>query len=176
MATGVCRRNGRNSSIPNPARKTPGDFIATAYFCHDLNLMVKYARLLNLSQDASVFEGKAQAMKEAFNRKFYNAAEAKYANGTQTSCVLPLAFGLVPPGDESRVFQRLAGKIVNETNGHIGTGLIGGQWLMRVLSDNGRPDLAYAMAAKTAYSWGYMIANGATTIWELWNGNTADRP
>ncbi len=159
----------------DPARKTPGDFIATAYFCHDLNLMVKYARLLNLSQDASVFEGKAQAMKEAFNRKFYNAAEAKYANGTQTSCVLPLAFGLVPPGDESRVFQRLAGKIVNETNGHIGTGLIGGQWLMRVLSDNGRPDLAYAMAAKTAYpSWGYMIANGATTIWELWNGNTAD--
>ena len=46
---------------------------------------------------------------------------------------------------------------------------------MRVLSDNGRPDLAYGMACKTEYpSWGYMIANGATTIWELWNGNTAD--
>ncbi len=159
----------------DPARKTPGDFIATAYFCHDLDLMTQYAKLLNLSQDEAQFSEKAAAMKAAFNEKFYNAAEAKYANGTQTSCVLPLAFRLVPQGDEARVFQRLVDKIETETKGHIGTGLIGGQWLMRVLSDNGRPDLAYGMATKTDYpSWGYMIANGATTIWELWNGNTAD--
>lgn len=159
----------------DPARKTPGDFIATAYFCHDLNLMAKYAGLLNLTDDQKEFSDRAAAMKAAFNTKFYNAAEAKYVNGTQTSCVLPLAFGLVPSGDEKRLFQRLVDKIEQETNGHIGTGLIGGQWLMRVLSDNGRPDLAYAMASKTSYpSWGYMIANGATTIWELWNGNTAD--
>jgi len=159
----------------DPARKTPGDFIATAYFCHDLALMAKYARLLNRPEDEQEFLGKAESMKTAFNRKFYAAEEAKYVNGTQTSCVLPLAFGLVPQGDEERVFQRLVGKIEKETNGHIGTGLIGGQWLMRVLSDHGRPDLAYGMASKTEYpSWGYMIANGATTIWELWNGNTAD--
>jgi alpha-L-rhamnosidase len=159
----------------DPARKTPGDFIATSYFCHDLNLMAKYAALMNLPEDEKAFKEKAEAMKGAFNAKFYNAGEAKYVNGTQTSCVLPLAFGLVPKGDEKRVFQRLVDKIQNETMGHIGTGLIGGQWLMRVLSDNGRPDIAYAIAAKTTYpSWGYMIENGATTIWELWNGNTAD--
>lgn len=159
----------------DPARKTPGDFIATAYFCHDLNLMAKYAGLLEKPEDQKVFQEKAAAMRDAFNARFYNAADARYVNGTQTSCVLPLAFGLVPPGDEQRVFQRLVDKIEKETKGHIGTGLIGGQWLMRVLSDNGRPDLAYGMACKTEYpSWGYMIANGATTIWELWNGNTAD--
>jgi alpha-L-rhamnosidase len=46
---------------------------------------------------------------------------------------------------------------------------------MRVLSDNGRPDLAYTIATQTTYpSWGYMISKGATTIWELWNGDTAD--
>ncbi|UCD27395.1 MAG: alpha-rhamnosidase, partial [Planctomycetota bacterium] len=51
----------------------------------------------------------------------------------------------------------------------------GCQWLMRVLSDNGRPDVAYTIATQKTYpSWGYMIENGATTIWELWNGNTAD--
>ena len=59
--------------------------------------------------------------------------------------------------------------------GHIGTGLVGGQWLNRVLTDNGRPDLAYTFATNTTYpSWGYMIGKGATTIWELWNGDTAD--
>ena len=46
---------------------------------------------------------------------------------------------------------------------------------MRTLSDNGRPDLAYKIATRTEYpSWGYMVGKGATTIWELWNGNTAD--
>jgi len=44
-----------------------------------------------------------------------------------------------------------------------------------VLTDNGRPDLVYTIASQKDYpSWGYMIENGATTIWELWNGNTAD--
>jgi alpha-L-rhamnosidase len=46
---------------------------------------------------------------------------------------------------------------------------------MRVLTENGRPDLAYKIATQRDYpSWGYMIEHGATTIWELWNGNTAD--
>jgi len=53
--------------------------------------------------------------------------------------------------------------------------LIGGQYLNRVLSDNGRLDLAYTIASQKTYpSWGYMVEQGATTIWELWNGNTAD--
>jgi len=59
---------------------------------------------------------------------------------------------------------------------HLGTGLVGSRWLMRALSDNGRPDLAYALATQTTYpSWGYMVEKGATTFWELWNGDTADR-
>jgi alpha-L-rhamnosidase len=38
----------------------------------------------------------------------------------------------------------------------------------------GRPDLAYRIATNTTYpSWGYMVDKGATTIWELWNGDTA---
>jgi alpha-L-rhamnosidase len=52
---------------------------------------------------------------------------------------------------------------------------VGGQYLMRVLTDNGRPDLAYTIATQQDYpGWGYMIEHGASTIWELWNGNTAD--
>ncbi len=58
---------------------------------------------------------------------------------------------------------------------HISTGVIGTQWLMRGLTDNGQPGMAYALASNKTYpSWGYMTENGATTIWELWNGNTAN--
>jgi len=52
---------------------------------------------------------------------------------------------------------------------------VGTQFLMRTLTENGRGDLAYKLASNKTYpSWGYMVENGATTIWELWNGNTAD--
>ena len=89
--------------------------------------------------------------------------------------LLPLAFGLVPDDLKEKIFAHLVDKIENETHGHIGTGLIGGQYLNRVLSDNGRPDLSYIIASQKDYpSWGYMAEHGATTIWELWNGNTAD--
>ena len=53
--------------------------------------------------------------------------------------------------------------------------MVGCKWLMRVLADNGRPDVAYKLASQTSYpSWGYMVGKGATTIWELWNGDTGD--
>ena len=46
---------------------------------------------------------------------------------------------------------------------------------MRVLTAGGRADLAYTIATQKTYpSWGYMVEKGATTIWELWNGDTAD--
>jgi alpha-L-rhamnosidase len=52
---------------------------------------------------------------------------------------------------------------------------VGAQFLMRTLTDNGRSDLAYEIATQPTYpGWGYMVSKGATTVWELWNGDTAD--
>ena len=159
----------------DPMRQTPGDFLGTAYFHFDLKLMARYANLLGKPQDAEEFLALAERLKTAFNKKFLDEKEAKYANGAETTCVLPIAFGLVPEDVRPRLFQRLADSIMVKGNGHLSTGLIGGQWLMRTLSDNGRPDIALTLAAQDSYpSWGYMIGKGATTIWELWNGDTAD--
>ncbi len=159
----------------DPARKTDKALLATAYFYHDALMMARYAKLLGKAEDAQHFTSLAETLKAAFNQKFFRADKGYYDNGSQTSCVLPLAFGLVPDGQHERVFAHLVNKIATESKGHIGTGLIGGQWLMRVLTANGRPDLAYTIATQKTYpSWGYMVEKGATTIWELWNGDTAD--
>ena len=137
--------------------------------------MARAAEMLGRTADVGRFRGLAAAVKEAFHRRYYNPAAGYYDNGTPTSCVLPLAFDMVPAEARPGVFRRLIETIEVENRGHIGTGLVGGQWLMRVLSDNGKADLALSIAEKTDYpSWGYMIAKGATTIWELWNGDTAD--
>jgi len=159
----------------DPKRETDKTLLATAFFYHDLCLMEQFAKRLGKNEDARRFHEQAAAMKAAFNQKFLNRGLGQYDNGTQTSSVLPLAFGLVPDDMRARVFQHLVDKIQKDSHGHIGTGLVGGQYLMRVLSDNGRPDLVNAIATQADYpSWGYMLEHGATTIWELWNGNTAD--
>ena len=156
-------------------RKTHPTLIATSYFCHDLDLMGRYAKLLGKTQDETRYRDLSMRMAAAMNRKFYDTTKGYYDNGSQTSCVLPLAFGLVPEPERSRVFDHLVGKITGEARGHIATGLVGGQWLNRVLTEGGRPDLVKNFATHTDYpSWGYMIKQGATTVWELWNGNTAN--
>lgn len=159
----------------DPARITNKALLATSYFYHDLRLMEQYASMLGKSDDAQNFREMAESLKQSFNSEFLNSELGYYDNGTQTSCVLPLYFGLVPKEQRHRVFDHLVHKITNVTHGHIGTGLIGGQFLNQVLSDNGRADLSYTIAAQEDYpSWGYMISQDATTIWELWNGNTAE--
>jgi len=159
----------------DPARKTAPEILATGYFYHCLKLMVRYATLLDKPDDAARFESLAGQLKAALNGKFYHPEEGYYGNGSQTACVLPLAFDLVPEAERGRVFNHLVEKITGETKGHVGTGLIGGQWSNRVLTDGGRADLVYGFATNTTYpSWGYMAKQGATTVWELWNGDTAD--
>jgi alpha-L-rhamnosidase len=160
----------------DPARKTAKAILGTTYFYHDLRLMAQYALILGKPADARQFNALAEKLQTALNAKYFQPQTCQYDNGAQTTSVLPLAFGMVPPEHRAKVFEILAGKILHDTQGHIGTGLIGGQWLMRVLSDNGRPDIAYRLASQRSYpSWGYMIEHNATTIWELWNGDTADR-
>ncbi|NIA31840.1 MAG: family 78 glycoside hydrolase catalytic domain, partial [Actinobacteria bacterium] len=159
----------------DPNRTTSGEFIGTAYFYHELELMQRFATLLHKTVDADSFRSLADKMKTAFNEKFLDKTHVRYGNNSQTSNVLALRFGLVPKKYRERVFENLLEKIMGESKGHIGTGLIGCQWLMRVLTNNGRPDIAYTLAAQNTYpSWGYMVGHGATTIWELWNGDTGD--
>ena len=159
----------------DPARQTDKTVLATTYFYYDLCLMENYAHFLGKEDDADRWHILAANIKDAFNNKYLDRDKRQYSNGTQTSCVLPLAFKLAPDDLRGPVFDHLVGNIENVTHGHIGTGVVGSQFINRVLTDNGRADLVYTMATQTNYpGWGYMVRNGATTIWELWNGNTAD--
>ena len=159
----------------DPGRITKGALISTAYYYKMLQLMRRYAMLSGHDQDAPEFQALAAKIREAFLKTYFKSAEGRFDNGTQTSSVLPLAFGMVPEQERTRAFENLVQKIKGESDNHIGVGLVGAQWLMRTLSDNGRTDLAYTIATQKTYpGWGYMVGKDATTVWELWNGDTAD--
>ncbi len=159
----------------DPLRKAPGQLIASCYMVEVLGHGIEFAGLAGQEADAIRWREAAGAMSEAINREYYNPSKGCYANGAQTASLLPLAFGIAPEGEREKVFAHIAKEMLSSGEPVIGTGLIGAGWLMRTLTAAGRADLACEIASRTAYpSWGYMLENGATTIWELWNGNTAD--
>ena len=159
----------------DPTRITEPRLISTATYYHMLQLMKRFAELLNKEEDKAVFDALAINVKEAFNNAFYDKEKRQYGNNTVTANILPLAFDMIPGNDSEAVFKSIVDKTMIENNGHISTGVIGTQWLMRWLTQCGRADIAYRLASNRTYpGWGYMAENGATTIWELWNGNTAN--
>lgn len=159
----------------DPARITDGQILATSFFYRILNIMAKYADIAGNQADKKEFLDLAAKVKTAYNDKFFQKDKSQYGNNTVTANIISLMQDLVPEGFEQKVFENLSGRIEGEFNSHVSVGLIGIQFLMRGLTAYNRPDLAYKIATNRTYpSWGYMIDNGATTIWELWNGNTAD--
>ncbi|MDR0384634.1 MAG: glycoside hydrolase family 78 protein [Prevotellaceae bacterium] len=159
----------------DPARKTDGAVLATAFYYRMLCFLHKFALILSLDNEADNFAKQAENVKNAFNNKYFNRQTGQYSNNTVTANILPLCFGMTPEESLNDVFKNIVDKTLNEHNGHVSVGLVGIQWLMRGLSEYGRPDIACRIATNTDYpSWGYMIEKGATTVWELWNGNTAD--
>lgn len=158
----------------DPARQTDGELIASATYYKMLNLMQDFAARQHLDADVAAYKLLAERLKMAFNEKFLDKVKLSYGNNTVTANLLPLSFGMVKDTDKEKVFKNITDKIA-ENGGHISTGVIGTQYLMRGVSAYGRPDLAYQLTTTRTYpGWGYMVENGATTIWELWNGNTAD--
>jgi len=159
----------------DPARKTDGTLLATGFYYRLLHIMSKFAVISNRPEDATVFQEQAEKVKKAYNERFFKKEKGWYGNNTVTANLVSLMQGLVPEEYQEQVFMNTAKKIETVHDSHVGVGLIGIQFLMRGLDAYGRSNLSLEIANQRTYpSWGYMIENGATTIWELWNGNTAD--
>lgn len=159
----------------DPHRKTDGKLLSTAVFYSILNLMEQFAIINGHPDDSEAFAALAKGMKEAYNKRFYNPETHSYGNNTVTANLLSLRLGLVPESDRQAVCDNAVKRTLEECDGHVSVGVLGIQHLMRGLTEHGAGNLALRIATNTTYpSWGYMIGRGATTIWELWNGDTAD--
>jgi alpha-L-rhamnosidase len=93
---------------------------------------------------------------------------------TQTAYLATIFTGIAPPALVGNMVDRIA-KDVEAHGNHLTTGFLGTPFLMFVLDQNGRSDLAFKLLLSDTYpSWGYMVKKGATTWWERWNGDTGD--
>ena len=152
----------------DPARKTDGAILSTSMYYSLLNMMSEFAQICGQDNDIPAYRELAAKMKEAYNTKFFNPEIAQYGNNTVTANILSLRLGLVPEGYREKVFANIVKKTEEDFGGHVSTGVLGIQHLMRGLTEYGRVDMAWKIATNDTYpSWGYMVKKGATTIWEL---------
>ena len=156
-------------------RITDGRLLGTAAYYRLCGLMERFARISGATADTLLWQQLGHEVRQAFNREFYRPDKGYYSNNTVTANLLALRWGLVEPAHRDRVFANMVQQLSDKFHGHIGTGVLGTQEVMRGLTEGGRGDLAYRLATNTTFpSWGFMVEHGATTIWELWNGDTAE--
>jgi alpha-L-rhamnosidase len=153
---------------------TPKDVIYTAYFAQSARLTGEAAAALGEKQEAAQMRHLFEQIRAAFNRA-YVAPDGRIKGDTQAAYVLALAFDLVEGEKEKLAAKHLVDDI--ERRGwHLSTGFIGTKDLMLVLSKIGRADVAYRLLFNTTFpSWGFSITQGATSIWERWDGWTPEK-
>ena len=156
------------------ASNTPKDVIATAYFAYSTRLHSKAAAALGKDDDAEKYEELFEQIKSAFNNA-YVSEDGRIKGETQTCYLLGLYFDLLPEDKREPATQHLI-EAIRKKDWHLSTGFVGLSYLVPTLADTGHLDIAYRLLNNDTFpSWGYSIKNGATTIWERWDGWTEEK-
>jgi alpha-L-rhamnosidase len=151
-----------------PAKTTtPPEVTSTAYYYVDAVLLSKMAGLFGHTDDQKKYAVLAAKIKEAFNKKYYKG-NGVYEPGSQTALACALYQGLAD--DAGKTIDALVSE-VKKSDDHLDCGILGTKYLLHALSDHGHADLAYKIVNQHSFpGWGYWIDQGATTLWEQWNG------
>ncbi len=153
---------------------TSKELIGTAFFAYSTRLMSQIAGILGKEADQKQFGELSDKVRGAFIDR-YVQADGTIVGGTQTSYVLALHFNLLPEDFRTTAAATLDRGIKGRDN-HLSTGFVGTPYLNRVLTEVGYLDTAYDLLnQKTWPSWLYSVTQGATTIWERWDGWTHDK-
>ena len=154
---------------PGRSKLTPKGVTATAFYYQDCVILARAARLLGRTDDAGKFQTLAEAIRAAFGSKFFDAANGRYASGSQCADALPLVMGITPPENRAAVAASLL-QDVREKG--FTAGDVGYRYLLRALADSGHSDVIFAMnnqSEKPGY--GMQLARGATSLTEAWDAN-----
>ncbi|WP_199808902.1 MULTISPECIES: family 78 glycoside hydrolase catalytic domain [Streptomyces] len=153
---------------------TEQGILGTAYYAENARMMAEVAEALGDDAAASDYGKLSADIRDAFT-KAYVAADGTVKGNSQTGYAMALGMDLVSdPALLGKVGEKFVAKLAL-TDDHLRTGFIGTPLLLPALSKIGRDDLAYRMLLHKDYpSWGYEVANGATTMWERWNSIMPD--
>jgi alpha-L-rhamnosidase len=150
------------------------DLIGTAFFAYDARILANIAHVLGKVKDTERYMKLFEKVRKAFNRRFVTQ-EGLVAGLTQTAYVLALHFDLLPEAQRLEAVDALVGDI-KKRGWHLSTGFVGTPYLVQVLSRFDKLNVAYKLLFQRSWpSWLYPVTQGATTIWERWDGWTHEK-
>ena len=156
----------------NHGDPTSETLISTAFFAYGTNLMAKIANVLGKDGDAADFSRLAEDIRAAFRKRFVGR-DGRLVENSQTAALLALEFNLDIQNNGNFLKQ-----LTDSVQAHgckLSTGFLGTPFLLPVLSRFGCADLADRLLLQTEFpSWLYPVIQGATTIWERWDGYTKE--
>lgn len=152
---------------------TPMDLFATAYFAYCAKLMADMSEVVGKSEQAATYAELFERIRSRFIEAFVGE-NGRIAGETQTGYAMALFMELLPEETRPKAAARLVADI-EQRGWHITTGIHGIKYLLPVLCEAGYEEAAYRLLLQETYpSWQYSIRNGATTIWERWDGWTEE--
>ena len=144
-----------------------GIFVSTILLQWHLQLMSEFAQITNNEEDYKVYGQHATNSKVAINKHYYDES-GNYSKGTQTENAMAITLGVCAPENVDKVVANIVASI-KENNNHLTCGNQGYRHVFYVLAEHGYADLALDVLRNDEYpGWGYMVAQGATTVWERW--------
>ncbi|HHV11557.1 MAG TPA: family 78 glycoside hydrolase catalytic domain [Clostridiales bacterium] len=142
--------------------------VCTAFLHYTMTHMAEIAQELGKTEDEALFREYAKGAKKAYDFLFLQKGTVD--TDRQSKLVRPLALGLVDGEKQKNLEKRLIQAMENR-NYSIGTGFLSTPFVLPVLTQAGRADVAYRMLENgEAPSWLAEVKAGATTIWEDWEG------
>ncbi len=165
---------GRYGDWVSLGARTDKVFIGTAYLAYVADVFARIAGVVGNTHDVRHYRDFAERVRDAFRERFVQP-RGRLTVETQTAYAMALGFQLVPEQDRAAAGDRLA-ELVEESGTHLATGFLGTPLVMPALSDNGHHELACKLLRQDTYpSWLFEVQNGATSIWERWNGWTPEQ-
>jgi alpha-L-rhamnosidase len=159
---------------PAKGARVPPRVLASAFFAQSTEILSKMATALGRTGDAEKYAKLAANIKAAFNKK-YVQPDGKIEGYTQAGYALALRFNILPEDVRPKSAAHMVADF-KRYNGHMSTGIQTSHRLMLELTRNGYNDQAYRLLTLRSFpSWGFMIDQGATTIWERWDGYVKGR-
>ena len=152
------------------SKLTTAGVTGTAIYYQDLKALEKTAAALGRNQESAAYADQAARVREVFNTRFFDAAEHRYDKGSQTAQAMPLALGMVAEGERTAVLDAMV-KDIRAHQNHTTSGEVGFHYEVDALLEGGRSDVLLDMLERTdAPSYGYILAQGATSLTEGWDG------
>ena len=149
------------------------EVIDTAYYAYLCDLMSEMAHAIGRDADADRLTLRHSQVLAAFQRAFISE-DGKILESSQTGYALAFSMDLIPPNLRDLSAKNFEGEIAKH-NWHLATGFIGTPRLLPSLHAAGLDEVAYRVLFQDTYpSWLYQVKNGATTMWERWDGWTSE--